>query len=79
MMAMDCTACATRSEHPHTGLVNAACWRCNALELARGPNAHKAFSTGQVGPLWDATQRIFPSPLWDWARSEVRRFWGKTP
>lgn len=76
---MTCSACTTRATNRLTGLVNPNCWRCHVLELARGPIAHKAFATGQMGPLWDATQLIFPSPMWDWARGEVRRYWGKRP
>lgn len=62
---------------PSTGLINSNCWHCLVLELARGPIAHKAFGTGQMGSLWNATQRMFPSPMWDFARNEVRRYWGK--
>jgi hypothetical protein len=76
---MTCQPCQIRAQHPTTGHTNANCWHCKANELARGPEAHQAFSTGKVDRLWKATQRIFPSPLWGWARGEVRRYWGKRP
>ena len=69
---MICHPCAIRATSPHTGLTNANCWHCKVIELARGPEAHEAFKAGKTEKLSARLRREFPSPLWAWARDQVR-------